>query len=151
MSTIAVTAIPSIEIFVRHSADCSRHDNPTHKGCKCPKHLRWSHDGKQYRQAAKTRSWAIAEERRREMEARFKAADPSRPIEAVTIDTTTRPTIQKAVELFLSDKRSQGLNDNFVKKYERELGRLFGFMKNQSRFFPHEMTVEDFTVFRAGW
>ena len=85
------------------------------------------------------------------METRFKAADPSRPIEAVTMATTTRPTIQKAVELFLSDKRSQGLNDNFVKKYERELGRLVEFMLSQLRFFPHEMTVEDFTVFRAGW
>jgi integrase/recombinase XerD len=85
------------------------------------------------------------------LEARFKAADPSHPVEAVTMETTTRPTIQKAVELFLSDKRSQGLNDNFVKKYERELGRLAEFMQSQSRFFPHEMTVEDFTVFRAGW
>ena len=154
MSTIAVTPIPSIEIFVRHAADCPRRDNPTHKGCKCPKHLRWSHDGKQYRQAAKTRTWGIAKSDGGRWRRDSKQQTPLARLKPSPRDGGRhrhRPTIQKAVELFLSDKRSQGLNDNLVKKSASKLGRLIEFMQSQSRFFPHEMTVEDFTLFRAGW
>jgi site-specific recombinase XerD len=107
--------------------------------------------GRQFRQSAKTRTWSIAEERRHEIEARFKAADPINPVGTVTVEAVTRQTIERAVELFISDKRTQGLDAGFLKKYERELGRLAEFMTAQSRFFPHEMTLEDFTEFRAGW
>lgn len=88
------------------------------------------------------------------MEARFESADngnTAKPSGSVTIETTIRPTIEKAIELFLSDKRSQGLDSDFIKKYERELGRFKDFMMKRSRFFPSEMTVEDFVLFRTGW
>src|SRR5207244_9197716 len=69
-------AVPSITIFVRHSADCSdRLEGEFHKRCNCRKHLRWFHNGKLYRQSAKTRSWAQAEAERRKLEARFEAAN----------------------------------------------------------------------------
>jgi integrase len=61
---VQVSTIPSIEIFVRHSAVCPRRDDPEYKKCNCPKHLRYTHNGKQRRQSAKTRAWKIAEERR---------------------------------------------------------------------------------------
>jgi hypothetical protein len=54
--------------------------------------------------SAKTRSWEIAEEKRREREAQFNAADRSQPIEAITVDAQSRPTIERAIELFVSDK-----------------------------------------------
>ena len=69
-------AVPSITIFVRHSADCSdRLEGEFHKRCNCRKHLRWFHSGKLYRQSAKTRSWTQAEAERRKLEARFEAAN----------------------------------------------------------------------------
>jgi site-specific recombinase XerD len=151
VSAIRVAAAPSITIFVRHSGDCPHAGNEFYKRCGCSKHLRWSYGGRQFRQSAKTRTWSIAEERRHEIEARFKAADPINPVGTVTVEAVTRQTIERAVELFISDKRTQGLDAGFLKKYERELGRLAEFMTAQSRFFPHEMTLEDFTEFRAGW
>jgi hypothetical protein len=58
----------------------------------------------------------------------FKAAAPSQPIETVTRDAEDRPTIERAVELFVSDKRSQGVSAEVFGKYERELQRLVDFM-----------------------
>jgi integrase/recombinase XerD len=149
--TVAVSPIPSITIFVRHRADCPRADDELYKGCRCFKHLRWSHGGQQYRQAAKTRTWSVAEERRHEIEARFRAADPTHPIEAVKLESQIGKTIERGVELFLSDKRSQGLDEHVLKKYDRELTRFREFMAKRSKFFPREIALDDLTEFRAGW
>lgn len=148
---IRVSTIPSIQIFVRHSATCPRKGDEFYKNCKCPKHLRWSSNGKQYRQAARTRTWSIAEERRRQVEAQFAGADPTNPVGAVKIEPKTATTIARAVELFLSDKRSQGLDAHVLKKYDRELSRFSEFMAKRTRFLPNEIRLEDLTVFRAGW
>jgi integrase/recombinase XerD len=123
---VQVSTIPSIAVFVRHSAACPRKGDEFYKNCRCPKHLRYSHNGKQRRQSAKTRSWSIAEQARRKIEAQFEAADPSKPISAVTVEGKAGTTIERAVELFVSDKRSQGVNAEVLKKYERELDRLKG-------------------------
>jgi hypothetical protein len=72
-----------------------------YKGCRCSKHLRWTHGSQQYRQAAKTRTWSVAEERRHEIEPRFLAADPTQPIETVKLESQISKTIERAVELFL--------------------------------------------------
>jgi hypothetical protein len=77
-SNCPVSPIPSITIFVRHRATASAPTMNGTRGCRCFKHLRWSHGGQQYRQAAKTRTWSVAEERRHEIEARLRAADPTR-------------------------------------------------------------------------
>ena len=137
--------------FVRHRADCPRGRDEFFKTCKCSKHLRWSSDGKQYRQSARTRTWSIAEERRRAVETRFAGSDAAKTVEAVKLEAKAAPTIERAVELFLSDKRSQGLETAVLKKYERELGRFSGFMAKRSRHFPREIRLEDLTEFRATW
>jgi integrase/recombinase XerD len=147
---VQVSTIPSIEIFVRHSAACPRLDDPEYKKCNCPKHLRYTHNGKQRRQSAKTRSWKLAEERRRKLEAQFEAADPTKPI-TVTVEAKGGTTIEQAIDLFVSDKRSQGVSGEVLKKYERELDRLKEFMAKRSKFFPNEISVGDLTEFRAGW
>jgi len=149
--TVSIAAIPSVSIFVRHKTNCPRSQDEFYKGCKCSKHLRWSHGGKQHRLAARTRSWSIAEERRREIEGQFRTADPTKPIEALKIQAEFRPTIEGAVHLFLSDKQSQGLDHTAHKKHVRELGRLTEFMTKRSKFFPHEIGLADLTAFRAGW
>lgn len=151
VSTVQVVPIPSVTVFVRHRVDCPRARDEFFKNCKCSKHLRWSSDGQQYRQAAKTRTWSVAEERRREIEARFAGSDPAKPAGALKLEAKAAPTIERAVELFLSDKRSQGLETAVLKKYERELGRLTGFMARRSRHFPREIRLEDLTEFRATW
>ena len=157
MSTycVPIPEIPSVQIFVRHSDDCPYKDDETHRKCKCRKHLRWSYGGKQMRTSAKTRSWAEAEARRHEVEAAFRAmkmgATSDAPAGGVAVQTVSRPTLQKAIELFLSDKRSQGLSEHFVSRYELELGRMREFISRRGIFFPNEITLESLTEFRATW
>src|SRR5258708_1719321 len=149
--TVPVSTIPTITVFVRHSADCTRKGDEFYKNCRCPKHLRYTSNGKQHRQSAKTRTWSIAEGRRRDIEDQFRAADPTQPIGAVQLQAESRPTIEKAVQLFLSDKQSQGLDPTAYKKHQRELGRFSEFMAKRGKFFPHEIGLADLTEFRAGW
>lgn len=146
-TTLAVSDIPSITIFVRHSADCKYIGDETHRTCRCPKHFRYSLDGKQVRQSARTRFWKTAEERRRQLEASFSIDPTAAPV----IETESKKTIARAVELFLTDKRSEGMTDHVVKKYKRELERFEQFMAKRSKFLPHEIAAEDLTEFRAGW
>jgi integrase/recombinase XerD len=148
---ISVPSAPLVTIFVRHSADCPHSDDHFYKRCQCRKSLRYFHDGKQRTQSAKTRSWALAEEAKRKLEDQFRTADPTKPLGAITVQAESSKTIERAVELFLSDKRSQGLDGGVLKKYERELGRFSDFMARRSRYFPHEIQLEDLTEFRAGW
>jgi integrase/recombinase XerD len=149
--TIQALVIPSVTIFVRHSAACPRKGDEFYRNCRCPKHLRYTYGGKQHRRSAKTRTWSIAEERRRDIEDKFKAADPTQPMGTVRIEAASRPTIPRAIELFLSDKLSQGLDSTAHKKHKRELGRLSEFMAKRGKFFPHEIGLADLTEFRAGW
>ena len=149
--TVQVSSVPVVTIFVRHSTNCPRQGDEFYKTCKCTKHLRWSYGGEQFRRAARTRTWSVAEEAKREIEAKFKFADPAKPIETMTVVADSRKTIEQATRLFVSDKRSQGIDSDVLKKYERELERFDNFMKKQSLFFPHEIALEHLTEFRAGW
>jgi hypothetical protein len=148
-SAVLAPPIPSIEIFVRHADDCPRGNDPHYKNCRCPKHLRWSHGGKQHRQAARTRTWSIAEERRRDIEERLQAADPAQPVKSIKIAAQTRPTLEQAVQLYLTDKLTQGLDPTAYQKHVRELGRMTEFMTRRGKFFPHEIGLADLTEFRA--
>ncbi|WP_348266518.1 site-specific integrase [Edaphobacter sp. DSM 109919] len=150
-TVLSILAVPLITIFVRHSANCPHVDDHFYKRCQCRKSLRYFHDGKQRTVSAKTRSWALAEEAKRKLEGIFRSADTANPVGTVTVEGEGKATIERAVELFLSDKRSQGLDSEVLKKYERELGRFSDFMKRRSRYFPSEIRLEDLTEFRAGW
>jgi len=101
--------------------------------------------------SAKTRSWGLAEEAKRKLEDKFRAADPNRPIGNISVNAVTRPTIAKAVELYLSDKLTQGLDPTAHKKHIRELGRLTEFMAKRGEFFTHEIGLASLTEFRAEW
>ena len=148
---VSVPAAPLVTIFVRHSADCPHKGDGFYKRCQCRKSLRFFHNGKQQTVSAKTRSWAEAEKAKRKLEDQFKAADPSQPLSSIAVQAESRPTIEKAIELYLSDKLTQGLDPTAYKKHVRELGRLSDFMSKRGRFFPHEIGHTDLTEFRATW
>ena len=138
--------IPSITIFVRHAADCKYRDDEAWKRCNCRKHLRWSNGGRQYRASAKTRSWQQAEEEKRRIEEKFKAdGTPKR------VSGTERKTIADAVELFLTAKRTDGLQREGVKKLERELRRFEQFLAERGKYFPSEIDLETLIEYRASW
>jgi len=150
VGTAPFASIPSVTIFVRHKDSCPRKSDEFYRNCRCPKHLRWSYGGKQFRQSAKTRTWSIAEQRRRDKEDQF-GASQSPQTNSVNNKADSKPTIQRAVELFLSDKLSQGLDSTAHKKHIRELGRFVDFMARRNKFFPNEMGLTDLTEFRATW
>jgi integrase/recombinase XerD len=113
--------IPSITVFARHSEGCKYKGDETWRRCDCRKHLRWWKDSKQHKRSAKTRSWTQAEEEKRKLEEQFKAgANPT------ALETSDRKTLERAIELFISDKRSAERGDAVIDKYERELGAVPG-------------------------
>jgi hypothetical protein len=124
---------------VWRSEDCDHKDDSFYKRRRCRKSLRYfvagvnGERGKQKVVSAKTRTWAIAEEAKRKLEDKFREADPTKPIEAVTVKTESRPSLEQAVTLFVMDKRSQGLDEDVLKKYKRELNRFSDFIGRRSR------------------
>jgi hypothetical protein len=71
--------IPSIKILVRHSTDWPYAGDGTWPRCTCKKRLRWSEKGRHYRVSAPTRSWEIAEDVRRKLEAQFQKGASGTP------------------------------------------------------------------------
>ena len=63
-----MSTAPVITIFVRHSSDCKYKGDEFARRCQCRKHFRWSSNGTQYRRTAGTRSWAEAEQVKRDLE-----------------------------------------------------------------------------------
>src|SRR5205807_7389774 len=95
--------IPSVVIYVRHSPKCPhKAEGEDFRDCKCRKHLRWWHQGRQFRRTAKTRSWGAAEKQAKSIEAKY-AGDP------LAETPSTRKTLEQAVQVCLDDKRTQGL------------------------------------------
>lgn len=136
---------PIITIFVRHALDCKYSQDETWKRCDCPKHLRWTHERKQHRASARTRSWAEAERRKREIEDQLSGHAPE-----VKPDETQRG-LQASVDIFLQDKKNQGVTGAVVGKYTRELARLREYCELNRVFTVQGITRELLTGFCATW
>lgn len=145
---VSLVSIPVVTIFVRHSVDCPNRDDAFYKRCRCSKHLRWTHGSREHRRSAKTRSWSIAEQVKADILQKFTLSDA---VDEVSIEAKAKTTIEEAVELLLIDKRSQGVGEDTLLKYKRELDRFTKFMAERSKFFPHEIQLQDLTKFRENW
>lgn len=136
---------PVITIFVRHSEGCKYAGDELSRRCNCRKHFRWTQTGKQYRRMAGTRSWEAAEEIKRQLQDQLAGRTPE-----------TRPednarTLQSAIDVFLQDKRVQGVTPGVIGKYTRELDRLRDYCERQSVFTVQAITRELLTGFCATW
>jgi integrase/recombinase XerD len=136
---------PTVTIFVRHKPGCKYAGDEFHKGCKCRKHLRWSQDGKQFRKGAGTRSWSKAEAVRRDLENQLIGAPPTKPAEE------SGQTITQAVDVFVQDKKNQGITAKVIGKYERELARLREFCESRMVFTVRGLNRELLTHYVATW
>jgi hypothetical protein len=119
---------PLIAIFVRHSAECKHADDEIYRRCKCRKHLRWTHNGIQYRKTAGTRSWVEAEHAKRDLEDQLAGRTSSLSPE------DNAQTVAVAVSLFIADKKVQGLTSDLIKKYALWLGRLQTYCEGRGVF-----------------
>ena len=138
-------AAPIVTIFVRHKPGCRYAGEEFCKSCKCRKHLRWSQDGKQYRKQAGTRSWAEAEEKKRDLEHQLIGAPPSKTM------AEAGQSITAAIEVFLQDKKNQGITDKVIGKYTRELARLRDFCESRFVFTVRGLNRELLTHYVATW
>jgi integrase/recombinase XerD len=137
--------IPDIRVYVRHSAGCPHSDDEVYQSCKCRKHLRWTANGVQHRQSAKTRSWSKANERRREIERGFEGPAPVSALEA-------RMTLAEIGAQFLLSKKNSGdCGPDSMKKYEQAISRLDEFMKERGVMFPAQITDDHLEAYRETW
>ena len=136
---------PIITIFVRHGASCKYRGDEFEKRCRCPKHLRWSHERRQHRVSAHTRSWAEAEDKKREIEDQLAGRTPEVKPEQEHRDT------QGCIDIFLQDKKNQGITEKVIGKYTRELARLREFCEHNRVFTVQGITRELLTAFCATW
>ena len=140
-----MTTTPMITIYVRHSAGCKYEVNELARRCDCRKWLRWTQDGTRHRRKANTRSWAEAEQVKRDIEDQLTGrAD-------LAASQTDTKNIRAAVEVFIADKRVQGVTADVVAKYERELGRLAAYCEGQGAYTVQGVTRELLTGYAATW
>jgi integrase/recombinase XerD len=146
MSTTVPAFTPVVTIFVRHSADCKYHGDEFARRCKCRKHLRWTQNGTQHRRQAGTRSWEEAERAKRQLEDQLAGRAPSS-------DTATDGArfLSDALDLFIKDKKVEGLTDGVIKKYTLELERLKEYCEQHRVFTVQAVTRELLTEFCATW
>ncbi len=136
---------PVITIFVRLSVGCKYAGDELAQRCDCRKWLRWSQNGIRHRIKADTRSWAEAEKVRRNVEDELSGnANPA-------ADTNCVKNIREAVEVFLADKRVQGITEEVMGKYTRELGRLAAYCEDVGVYTVQGVTKELLTGFAGTW
>src|SRR5262249_7958834 len=134
---------PVITIFVRHSPDCKYAGDEFCKRCACRKHFRWTQNGTQFRRTAGTRSWAEAEEIKRRLEDQLAGRTPA--------PETKGQAIREAVDLFIKDKKVQGITAHVVGKYTRELARLQDFCEAAGVYTIQAVNRELLTRYCATW
>ena len=135
---------PIITVFVRHTSSCKYRGDEFHKACKCRKHLRWSQHGKQFRRTAGTRSWGLAEDAKRTLEAELSG----KPIPAAD---APQQTISQAMEVFTADKKNQGVSAGVERKYVRELERFKTFCERKGVYTVGKITRELLVLYSATW
>lgn len=136
-----MSATPVVTIFVRHSTDCKYAGDEFCRRCGCRKHLRSTQNGVQYRRKAGTRSWEEAEEAKRRLEDQLAGRTPA--------PETKGQAIKEAVDLFLTDKKVQGITDHVIGKYTRELARLRTFCESAGVYTIQAMNRDLLTQYCA--
>jgi site-specific recombinase XerD len=139
-----MSTAPVITIFVRHAANCKYKGDEFEKRCLCRKHLRWSTNGTQFRRMAGTRSWAEAEEHKRDLEDQLAGRAP-------VSDRPNAHGIRESIDVFLTDKKVQGVTPGVIGKYTRELDRLRDYCERRNIFTVEGITRELLTGFCATW
>jgi integrase/recombinase XerD len=137
----------NVTVWTRHSTDCPHADDPNHRRCKCPKHLSWSHNGKQFRKAAKTRSWDNAVKRARAIEVEHEqiaAGEKPKKYEPASV--------AHAIEAYLADKRSQNLQEVTLQKLTTIFKKqMLAWCNNNSIHYLADLDLTRLRLWRNTW
>jgi site-specific recombinase XerD len=135
---------PVITIFVRHAKDCKYAGDEFEKRCRCRKHFRWSQNRKQHRASAGTRSWAEAEDKKRNLEDQLAGRVPAEPQKGARL-------LADSIEVFKADKKNQGISADVLNKYARELDRFKTFAETRNTFTVAAIAREMLIDYQAEW
>jgi site-specific recombinase XerD len=140
---------PVVTVYVRHRNACSHYSKGEfYRGCKCAKWLRYSKDGKQHRVSADTRTWGIAEDKTADLQKQLDAGEAGHVLE---IPEATQPTIEEAINTFITAKETENISKATIRKLRYQLKSFQQFMSERSKFFPAEVTATDLIEYRATW
>ena len=139
-----MSTAPVITIFVRHSESCKYGGDEFCKRCNCRKHFRWTQNGQQFRRKAGTRSWSEAEKQKRRLEDQLAGRVPSEA-------ASEGRTIADAIEIFKADKKNQGITDDVLNKYSREMDRVRAFAEARNVYTVTCLSRELLIDYQAEW
>ena len=94
---------------------------------------------------AGTRSWEEAEKKKRELEDQLSGITPEVKPEQEQRD------LQTCIDIFIQDKKNQGITEKVIGKYTRELARLRVYCERKIVFTVQRITRELLTGFCATW
>jgi site-specific recombinase XerD len=138
-----MTTTPLITIYVRHSKGCKYENDEFAKRCECRKWLRWTQDGTRHRVKANTRSWAEAEQVKRDLEDQLSGR--------VVLTQNDTKNLRAAIEVFIAAKEVEGLTIDLIRKYKLWLGRLAEFCEAKGIFTVQGITGEMIIAFCRKW
>jgi site-specific recombinase XerD len=126
----------TVDVFVRHSTDCTHKDDRYWKRCRCRK---WLYiQGTRKPISAKTRSWDEAAKQARKIEEEYanQAQANSTPAGGGTLPSPSLEvtTVREAVNKFLEDKEEQNVTKNWLQKYRRELPHFASWCERKVRY-----------------
>ena len=166
-----------LSVFTRHSTNCRFSRDRACRRCNCPKWVGGQVNGYYFRQSAKTRQWAEAEEVRVKLEeALIKglppfdtavAADSAPPIPTPTDPPPTsrtempeprvpkprpRVTVAQAVEAYLADAVSRSVETSTLKKLETIFRKQFlAWTRVEGIEYLDDLDLDTLLNFRNTW
>ena len=136
-----------VSVWTRHSIDCPHRKDINYRRCGCPKHLHWHYEGTQFRKSAGTRSWEHALRRAQAIELQYRQRElGEKPKEHEPI------TAEKAIELYLADKRSQKLAQVTIGKLEAIFRKhLLNWCDEHGVYFLIDLDLPRLREWRSTW
>jgi integrase/recombinase XerD len=136
-----------VTVWTRHIDTCPHATNPNYRRCGCPKHLYWHYQGKAHRQSAKTRVWEEATLKAQAIQLRHRQAElGEKPKKHDPV------TVEKAIALYLADKRAQQLREVTIKKLETIFEKqLLSWCNANSIHFLVDLDLAHLREWRGTW
>ncbi len=167
-----------LSVFSRHSADCKFAHDRSCRRCNCPKWVGGQVNGYYFRQSAKTRQWAEAEEVRVKLEEALikglppfgttvaagsappipNPADPPPPTSRTEVPEPRVPkprprvTVAQAVDAYLADAVSRSVESSTLKKLETIFRKQFlAWTRVEGIEYLDELDLDTLLNFRSTW
>jgi integrase len=168
-----------LSVFSRHSANCKFAHDRSCRRCNCPKWVGGQVNGYYFRQSAKTRQWAAAEEFRIKLEEALvkglppfgtavaagatppptpTPADPPPPTSRAEVPEPRVPkprprvTVAQAVDAYLADAVSRSVESSTLKKLETIFRKQFlAWTRVEGIEYLDELDLDTLLNFRSTW